>query len=612
MYINQDGFFDETLSIQLLPEQLEELFNLAGWDTIGKYRVYAPLEGDNYRKKFVEVRMFSSQGSDGKRRNFGFINGYGGKVTPAGEEPIISKNSFLGELEEIEDSEGTKFKFKVFPVIPSSVFIYDEDDNLIDDEAYMVDGEKGEVTFQVAPQTKLYATYALTDNAPELVRRLWFFTFEDVRPERTVAVTEGTASTRLIDGLDGKFYFPIKEGEEIKLDTVTLYSGNPQGMGNYEIIPKEYYNVNYEEGSVEFGENYTEPPVVYADYTVVITMDEEKSYGDILVPDFDTNDPKGVVGAAYSGLRFIYPSVPTAVSFIPDDEYGLGWGRSSQIYVWGNASIDRIVAYFRVDPAPDPTATYFAPLYVGRLSTIGKDPILNNVLIGGARPEDEIVYEKGLRLGKHLVDYGVNTSNGNSSVMLQQSIGGAMYQKHYLSFITHDVDADTTNESRFNPSVYSGKYHISPMYIVHPSDGYVGRLDEVYAIHPKNISQLDELEVTEKSVNEHLGNGDGERKVFGFFHKPVLDDEFIIQLVGDEGCTTFDKDSEEITIRDEGGIKVVEFNDAPEQGVEVYATYNYNQVYRYTLADTPITPYQLANISPYTPIGLGFLKENIE
>lgn len=60
-----------------------------------------------------------------------------------------------------------------------------------------------------------------------------------------------------------------------------------------------------------------------------------------------------------------------------------------------------------------------------------------------------------------------------------------MYQKHYLAFITHDADVDPSHESRFNPSVYSNKYHISPMYIVHPSDGYVGRLDEVYAIHPK-------------------------------------------------------------------------------------------------------------------------------
>lgn len=609
--INQDGFFDETLSVQLLPQELEELFNEAGWATTAKYRVFHPVQGDSYRKKFGEVRLFSSTGSDGKKRNFGFINGYGGKVTAAGDEPIVSKNSFLGELEEVEGSNSLKYKFKVFPVVNHSVLIYDAADTLLDESSYTVDGEKGEVTFNSAPNGKLFATFALTDNAPEMIKRLWFFTFEDFRPERTVFNSEGLESSRMDDGIDGVFKFPLKPGEKIKSDTVVLYEGSTSGGATGKIIPVEYYTINYEDGSVEFGSNYTEPPVVYADYTTFMTAIDH-DFGDILVPDFDAHNPKQLVGAAYSGLRLIFPSIPTAVSFIPDNDFGLGWGRSSQIYVWGNASKDRIVSYFRVDPAPDPEKTYFAPLYIGRLSTIGKEPRLNNVLIGGSRIQDQIVYEKGLKLGRNVVDYGANTSNGNTSVMLQQSIGGAMYQKYYLSFITHDAQADTTDESRFNPSVYSGKYHISPMYIVHPSDGYVGRLDEVYAIHPKNIAQLDELEVTEKSVNEHLGDGDGTKKVFHFFHKPVLDEDFKIQLVSDQGCSFLDVSSGGFTIKDEGGTKVVELDIAPEQEVEVYATYNYNQVYRYTLADTPITPFQLANMTPYAPIGLGFLKENID
>ncbi|MEC2469406.1 hypothetical protein P9X10_32410, partial [Bacillus cereus] len=210
------------------------------------------------------------------------------------------------------------------------------------------------------------------------------------------------------------------------------------------------------------------------------------------------------MGAAYDAVRFVYPSLPTAVSFIPQNDIGLGWGRDSQVYYWGNFTKDRIVSYFRLDPAPDPESTFFAPLYIGRLSTIGKTPRMNNVIIGGARSDDEIQYKTGMKLGRSVVDYGVNTSNGNSSVLVQRTVGGAMYQKHYLAFITHDADVDPSHESRFNPSVYSNKYHISPMYIVHPSDGYVGRLDEVYAIHPKNISQLDELEVKERSENEQV------------------------------------------------------------------------------------------------------------
>lgn len=605
--LNQDGFFDETFYIQFLPTYLEQLFNEAGWETQAKFRVWHDVVGDGYRKKFSEVYLFSSMGTDGQRRNFGMFYGYGGKVTPSGAEPIISHNSYVGQLDEVEGSFGSKFKFKVFPIVPNSVILYDGNNQIIDHTLYYIDYEKGIVTFPAeTPTQPLSATFALTDNAPDMPKRLWFFTFEDFFPERIVLKDEGLDESRLIDEMDGKFRFPLRAGERVKEGSVTLYDGSKPESGP---INPSYYTVDYENGVVEFGENYQEPPLVYADYTVIITPNG-KDYGDIHVPDFNVNNPKSLAGAAYSGLKLMFPSIPTAVSFIPDNEYDLGWGRNSQIYVWGSATKDRIVAYFRVDPAPNPEKAYFAPLYIGRLATIGKAPIYNNVLIGGSRPEDEIQYEPGLRLGRIVVDYGSNTSNGNSSVLLQQSVGGAMYQKHYLAFITHDVDIDTSRESRFNPSVYSGKYHISPMYIVHPSDGYVGRLDEVYAIHPKNISQLDELEVEERSENEHVGTGDGIKKRFHLFHKPVLDDDFKVQIVTDDGCVTYSQEDLGEVFTIDG--KIIEFNYPPENNAEIVVTYNYKQLYRYTLADTPITPFQLANASPYTPIGLGFLKENLD
>lgn len=49
---------------------------------------------------------------------------------------------------------------------------------------------------------------------------------------------------------------------------------------------------------------------------------------------------------------------------------------------------------------------------------------MNNVIIGGARSDDEIQYKAGMKLGRSVVDYGVNTSNGNSSVLVQRTVGG--------------------------------------------------------------------------------------------------------------------------------------------------------------------------------------------
>mgnify|MGYP005787789643 CR=1 FL=1 len=619
--LNKDGFFDVDLSVQLLPEQLEKVFNEGGWSTLGKFRSVAAYEPkvnvkDSYRKTFAETYLFESKGSDDQHRYFGFTTGYGGKITPFGEEPIISKDTFLGELKNVTPKGSklnTVFETIVKPIVPSSIIIYKESGEMISpiDVKYLVDGEAGTITFADSQEDNLKATYALTDNAPELVKRMWFFTFEGFLPTRLVLRSEQGDAATLIDEADKVFRFKIKPGNQrIRENSYQLYDTI---TGTVPLDPSTY-TVNHNEGTVTF--TGVEPLAVFADYEVEYVKDANGSYGDLEVGAFNPRVPKELMGAVYSAVRFIYPSIPTAVSFIPQQELGLGWGKDSQVYYWGNMTKDRIVSYFRLDPAPDPESTFFAPLYIGKLSTIGKTPRMNNVIIGGGRAEDEIPYEAGIKIGKNLVDYGVNTSNGNSSVLVQRTVGGAMYQKHYLAFITHDVGIDPSNESRFNPSVYSGKYHISPMYLVHPNDGYVGRLDEVYAIHPKNISQLDELEVKESSQSESVGFGDGAKKKYHLFHTPLIDDDFEIKLVTDAGCTSLTKDDFMDASPTDGKFTVnkdkqIIFGTAPADGTEIVVDYNYAQTYRYTLADTPRTPFVLANMTPYAPIGLGFLKENI-
>lgn len=610
--INKDGFFDVDLSAQNLPQELAALFNEGGWATVGKYRAVAKVDNDSYRKTFAETYLFSSKGSDNKVRNLGFTVGYGGTVTSYIDAPIISKDTSLGELIPV-GSENKVFQFQVFPVYPQSVILYDDNGNIIAPSTtpFNIDGEKGLITFSSPHTGKVFATYGLTDNAPDLVKRIYFFTYEAMSPVKLITRQDNPDESLMIDQTGGKFKFPaFREGVRIKEFSYTLY----EGLSTQVVIPANEYVVDHETGIVTFAN--TEPTVVYADYEIEYLMDANKSYGDIPVAKFNPRTPKELMGAAYDALKYIFPSVPTAVSFIPTQDIGLGWSRDAQIYYWGNITKDRIVSYFRFDPAPDPTSTYFAPLYAGRLSTIGKAPRGNFVMIGGCRPEDEIAYVAGLKVGRTSVDYGVNTSNGNSSVMVQSSVGGAMYQKYYLAFITHSPDIDPTGEGRFNPSAYSNKNHIAPMYIVHPADGYVGRLDEVYAIHPKNISQLDELEVEELSEVESLGVGDGVKTTFHLFHTPVIDGDLVIKFVSDEGCTELTMDNYKPTSPAEGEFTItndkrVILGTAPEVGTEVFITYRYNQVYRFTMADTPRTPYRLANMSPYAPIGLGFLKENI-
>ncbi|ALA07173.1 putative major virion structural protein [Brevibacillus phage SecTim467] len=601
------SWFDGDSTIQLFPQDLEKLFNSKGWNTFIKYRSVS-----EDAQKFADVRLFRSLGSDGQMRNFGMAYGYGKTTKPElGEQEFISQNSVLGALVK-DETLNTKFRFKVYPVIKDSVIVY-KNSNVVPDTEYELDELKGIVTFTSAPDATdiITANYSPSPIAPQPVKRLYFFTFDDVRGEKIVqgisgGVKVGDPESILPDGDGVRKAFPIPTESTIKADTVRIYINQVEQT-------ETAFSVDYATNTITFVVAPDAGAEIHASYIRILnaTGTQTLNYGDVRVKNFDPNKGDTLMNAVYSALYYIYPSLPTALSFTPLQDFDRGWQRDSTMYYWGNVTKDRIVMFFRPDPTPGAENTYFAPLYIGRLTTLGKSPRKNHVLIAGCREADEVVWKKDLKLGAIYVDYGNHTSNGNRSVQLQQSIGGTYYQQHYLAFITHDKEVDA-GQSRFNPSVYTGKYHISPMYIVHPNDGFVGKLDECYAVHPKNISQLDELEVIETSENEDLGKGDGFNKIFHLAHQPSLKDDgtpfkldirvdCVLQTLG----TDYNIDME---------TKTITFVDGklPASGKEVIATYEYKQLYRYTLADTPVSPFTLANMSPFAPIGLGILKETLK
>ncbi|MDN4602023.1 hypothetical protein P5G61_12365 [Paenibacillus sp. F6_3S_P_1C] len=602
------SWFDGDSTIQLFPKDLEALFNSKGWDTFIKYRSVSQ-DG----QKFADVRLFRSLGSDNQMRNFGMVYGYGKKSNPTlGEQEFISQNSVLGALIENE-TLNTKFHFQVFPVLRDSVIVY-KNGNAVASTDYVLDETNGIITFTSAPlpTDAITANYSPSPIAPQPVKRMYFFTFDDVRGERIVqgvsgSVVVGDPESILPDGDGTRKLFQIPTVATIKADTVRVYVNQVEQDSTL-------YTVDYTNNSVTFvGKAPDAGAELHASYIRILnaTGNQTLNYGDITVKNFDPDKPNDLMNAVYSSIYYIYPSLPTALSFTPLQNFDRGWQRDSTMYYWGNVTKDRIVMFFRPDPTPGAENTYFAPLYIGRLTTLGKSPRKNNVIISGCREADEVVWKKDMKLGAIYVDYGNNTSNGNRGVQLQQSIGGTYYQQHYLAFITHDKNVDA-GESRFNPSVYSGKYHISPMYIVHPNDGFVGKLDECYAVHPKNISQLDELEVVETSDHEEVGKGTGVNKVFHMAHSPSLKDdgtpfklEVQVDCVDQVLGTDYTVDIE---------TKTINFLDgkAPVAESEVLATYEYKQLYRYTLADTPVSPFTLANMSPFAPIGLGILKETLK
>ncbi|WP_246187939.1 hypothetical protein [Paenibacillus tengchongensis] len=591
---------------------MEKRFNDNGWATYIKYRA-ATGDSKSASTKFADVRLFRSTGTDGQIRNFGMVYGYGGVIRQPGEMDFVSQNSVLGKAKLVEGSN-TKYQILVYPIEADSEIIY-KNGVLLAKSEYTVDPAAGTFTLKTAPQAadQFTVSYAPAPNAPSMPKRLFFFTFDDVRSEKIVeavsgGVKAGDPESILPDGDGTRRIFTIPTASTIKAGSIRLYINQVE-------ISTEHYTVDYTANTITIANTRPAPDAgaeLYVSYTRILagTGTSTLNFGDILSRSFDPGDAKSMMNAVYSCMYYIYPSLPTALSFTPLDNFDRGWQRDSTMYYWGNFTKDRIVMFLRPDPTAGAENTYYAPLYIGRMSTVGKAPRKNHVIFSGCRTKDEIAWSKDMKLGATYVDYGNHTSNGNSSVQLQQSIGGTYYQQHYLAFITHDKMVDG-GESKFNPSAYSGKYHISPMYVVHPNDGFVGRLDEIYAVHPKNISQLDELEVVETATGEDLGKGDGNNAVFHLYHQPSLKDDgtpfnLTVKVACAEQVLGTDYTIDYVT-------KTITFlsGKIPAAEAEITATYEYKQIYRYTLADTPVSPLTLATISPFAPIGLGILKETL-
>lgn len=477
----------------------------------------------------------------------------------------------------IGDGDGSTKSFYTpsAPIKMNTLRVY-IDSELVDPSTYTVNLSTGEIIFNVAPTLGKEITVEYT---------------EIVDGETKVKAGDG-------NGVTDVFYTPSKPIAE---GTLKVY------VNAIKQTVDTHYTADLEEGKITFLP--TAIPKLGHEVTVDYTslaggappVGSQVLLTDVKVEgDFDPLNTTSLMSAVYSSLVYLNPSLPTALSFTPDRLFERSLQRDSLIHYWGQINKDRIALFFRPDPSGGPDKTYFAPLYVGKLLTQGRSPLRNMILIGGCRAEDEITWAKDKKLGVNLVDYGVDTANGNSFVNLQQTLGGSYYQKHYLAFITHDIDVDN-GDGRFNPSVYTEQYHFSRMFIVHPNDGYVGELDDIYAVHPKAIYQMDELEIAEDIKEEHIGSGDGYTKIYYPRRTPKVS-TLIVQV----GCNIINADDYSIDLE----TKALTLKMAPSLGEEILVTYSFEQVYQYTLPTTPRTPFRNKAASPYAPIGIAILKES--
>jgi hypothetical protein len=202
--------------------------------------------------------------------------------------------------------------------------------------------------------------------------------------------------------------------------------------------------------------------------------------------------------AELSGHPVVYEWADHA--FTPKTDRSL----TKPVYLYMNIMNNRIAMVLVGDPAVNFKDYRKSFLYVGALKPFkyNLDDVDHNVMLtAGAVVTEPAVPQTGY-------DSGQYTSFGNNTFQMLKTKSGIRFQKHYPSFITQapapgsafigSTIGDTSVELEpqgFNASAWTRKYHLSPIYVVHPYDGYRGQLEYCISVSKNNILHLDELVV---------------------------------------------------------------------------------------------------------------------
>lgn len=175
------------------------------------------------------------------------------------------------------------------------------------------------------------------------------------------------------------------------------------------------------------------------------------------------------------------------------------------IHVYMNIDNDRIAAVIQADPVVNFDDYRKSFMYVGKTEPFefNQDDIDGNVLLTAGAVDKEPTMEELKSKGEY---FGMYTSTGNNTMQMLKTKSGVRYQSHYPAFITpapkpgnayiHSVLGDTGLELEkqgFQASRHTDKYHLSPIYVVHPYEGYRSMLKDCIAVIKHNILHYDKL-----------------------------------------------------------------------------------------------------------------------
>ena len=179
---------------------------------------------------------------------------------------------------------------------------------------------------------------------------------------------------------------------------------------------------------------------------------------------------------------------------------------------WLSINNSRIAMVVEGDPAPSINDYYRSFGYIGKITPFNQYDHAGNfgVTVGMGHLESDQTNFVEADIKEDTIEYGQwgeYTSNGMWSMSMFNTRSNVFFQAHNPAFLTQlpDYDAAGTlptalkrlvlDDDRFQTSVWTSKYHGSPIYMVHRSEGYRGYMDGVVVIEDHNIVNGDELVV---------------------------------------------------------------------------------------------------------------------
>ncbi len=173
--------------------------------------------------------------------------------------------------------------------------------------------------------------------------------------------------------------------------------------------------------------------------------------------------------------------------------------RSSDWWVqyWISMDNNHLSMVLEGDPAPGFDAYFTSFAYIGAIVPFNNEDVNNNFSITCGFGDNDTRRKEinqdvlTIRIDMNRRQYGPNTASGAYDIMMYKTRTDILFQRYNIAFTTPFANMPSYDKKN-KPGSWTNKFHATPIYVIHPYEGYRGWLQDVVAIEPQ-LLQDDEL-----------------------------------------------------------------------------------------------------------------------